>query len=246
VGRSGRAPAAWLLSQDDGSVVRREAGAKRELLPAWGRREPADFSNPGIELQAPVIDYDPVAQMLWYSDSHESIRSLRLSDGRPGPVFTGFADTAIQGCGVSSNGRLFAVDPTRRLLYAPMLTGQVLAYDLDTKDVRAYIPMSAFNDLILGRYRTIAVDPGAMLWSLDEYGVAHEYDPERAIATGRVVPAKADDLAIDVGRGLLLLREEGRLRAVALDTLADVAVDVPRDDGVAQMVPVAAAELAGR
>ena len=237
--RSGQAPAAWLLSREDGSVRQQGGEAEREVLAPWGRREPADFSNPGVELKAPVIDYDPVARLLWYSDSHESIRSVRLSDGRPGPTFNGFADTAIQGCGVSSNGRLFAVDPARRLLYAPMLTGQVLAYDLDTKDVRAYLPMSAFNDLILGRYRTLAVDPGGMLWALNEHGAAHEYDPERAVATGRVVAAHATDLAIDVGRGVLLLREEDGVRAVALDTLAEVAVAVPGGDDVTQAVPVA-------
>jgi hypothetical protein len=238
-GRTGRAPAAWLLSREDGSVVHQAAENSHEVLEPWGRREPADFANPGIELQAPVIDYDPVAQVLWYSDSHESIRSIRIADGEPGPTFSSFSDTAIQGCGVSTNGRLFAVDPTRRLLYAPMLTGQVLAYDLDTKDVRAYMPMSAFNDLILGRYRTLAIDPGAMMWALDEHGVAHEYDPERAVATGRIVDAHATDLAIDVGRGVLLLREEDGVRAVALDTLAEVAVAVPGGDDVTQAVPVA-------
>ncbi len=245
-GRTGRAPAAWLLSLEDGSVLRQDPKARQEVLAPWGRREPEDFSNPGVVLQAPVIDYDPLARILWYSDSHESIRSVRLADGESGPAFVGFADTAIQGCGVTSNGRLFAIDPIRRLLYAPMLTGQVLAYDLETQDVRAHIPMSTFDDLILGRYRTLAVDPGAMLWALDEHGNAREYDPERAVATGRMIEADAVGLAVDAGRGLLLLREVEEVRAVSLETLEAVEASVPGGPDISQAVPMAAEVVAGR
>lgn len=225
--RTGRAPAAWLVARADGSVVRVSGGTSTTVLASWAERRPSITVEPGVKLGAPVIDVDPLRRRLWHSDTHAGIASIDLESGASGPSLTSFTDTAIPGCGVTASGREFAVDPLRRVLYAPMLTGLVLAYDLDTLDVRGGIPAAAFTDLALGRYRELAVDPGGELWVLDAAGNAHAYDPDRAVATGRAVPARATDIAIDAGRGLLLLREGAAMRAVSLATLESVDVDVP-------------------
>lgn len=243
--RTGLAPDAWLVARHDGSVRRIGPDGEREVLPGWGGRAPEDPVNPGTTLGAPTIGYDPVGGVLWYSDTHESIRSIGTDDGMPGVVLDGFADTAIPGCGVASRGRAFAVDPARRVLYVPMLTGQVLAYDLATRDVRAAIPAEAFGAPVLGRYRLLAVDPGGALWALDATGGAFELDPERGHPTGRAIAARADALAIEPGRGLLVLREPTGVRHVSLRTLRTVVVDAPPDAGPGLAAPLPAAAALG-
>ncbi|MEO8084818.1 MAG: hypothetical protein ABI780_13425 [Ardenticatenales bacterium] len=244
--RTGRAPSAWLVARTDGAVERLDAdGTSATVLASWAGRRPAGAVDPSEKLGAPVIAIDPLARRLWHSDTHAGIASIDLDTGAPGPSLTNFTDTAIPGCGVSASGREFAVDPLRRVLYAPMLTGLVLAYDLDTLDVRGSIPAAAFTDLALGRYRMLAVDPGGELWVLDAAGNAHAYDPDRAVATGRVVAAAATDLAVDAGRGLLLLREGAAVRAVSLATLGAVDIVVPTVGRGEQAVPVADVEAGG-
>jgi len=225
--RTGMLPSGWLASLPSGAVVLASGQDREVVLPDWSLRESLDLYDPGARPGAPVIDYDPETGHLWYSDAHASIRSVDLATGASGRDFASFSDTAIRGCGVTANGRLFTVDPARRLLYAPMLTGQVLAYDLDNGDVRGSLEAGVFGDMALGRYRALAVDPGGMLWALDERGSAKEIDPERRVATGRAVAAAARELSIDAGRGLLILHEAEGLRAVSLDDLQPATLDLP-------------------
>ena len=250
--RSAQAPTGWLQARDDGSVWHMPSNqefsddtnssglddmAGEEILAAWSRREPLDPVNSFAELGAPTIAYDPVADRLWYSDSHNSIRSVSMLDGEPGPSFESFADTAFPGCGVASNGRIFAIDPARRLLFAPSLTGQVLAYDLDTHDVRGNVPAAAFGEPLMGSYRIVAIDPGASMWAIATNGDVVEYDLATTTKTGRVITAAATGLTIDADRGLLLMSEVTGMRAVSLLTLRDVDAGLPSLQGARTIIP---------
>jgi protein SCO1/2 len=236
--RSGLPPSAWLVSREDGAVLRQSEGGDQLLLPSWDERQPADPINPGQVLGAPTVAFDPASGRLWHSDTHSSIRSIQVDSGMPGPALDGFSDTAIPGCGLGSEGRAFSIDPIRRRLYAPLLTGQVLIYDLDGLEVRGSLPAAAFGDLLLGRYRITAADPGGALWALDAEGNALELDPERGLPTGRRVSAQAEALRIDAGRGLLLLDGPAGSRALRLDSLREQVWTAPPIAGAERAQPL--------
>jgi len=222
----------WIVALHDGSVVQRIPGeVERVLLPPWSERPTQDTLAAGEQLTSREIAYDPVRRRLWYSDTHNAVRSIDMESGAPGPFILGFADLSAPGCGLTSDARHVAIDLKHRRLVVPTLTGNVLFYSLDDMTMTGGLGVAFFGDVVYGGFRHFAIDPtSGLAWYANAQGDLVEADLERGTRTGRVIPRSRQDhgapnafrpLAIDPARGLLIYRTtDARFAAFDLRTLA--------------------------
>jgi protein SCO1/2 len=229
----------FFFAYPDGSVTRVDPAAPgrvEQVLPTYAEQPPPDDTQGGT-LRAREIAYDPQTHLLWYAETHDAIHSVDLETGRPGPGIAAFGDVGIVGCSVLGNARSIALDLGRRRLIVPELTGAVLIYDLDTLELVAGIGPATFDDIVLGGFRHVVVDPATgYLWWAAANGDFVEYDLERQTRTGRVVHTEAPpdalgnafrDLQVDPGRNLLVFQTApDRLAAVDLETLEPVSLGI--------------------
>ncbi len=184
------------------------------------------------------VAYDVETGLLWYSTSHNEVRSLHLDSGEPGPALGGFGDVAVVGCSVGGEGRRIAVDSERRRLLIPQLTGALVIYDADTlKLVGAFGP-EFFGDPGYAEYRSLVVDPNrGTYWYATVVGDLVEFDPDRSELTGRIIATSAQfdpppttdrELLVDPNRDELVYADiSGTLRAIGLKELVSVPRSLP-------------------
>jgi len=225
----------WIMALRDGSVVAHvQGGTDRVLLPPWTERPSEDAVGLGQTLGSREVAFDPATRRLWYSDTHDAIRSINIDTGAAGPSLRGFADLSAPGCGVTSDARHMAVDLVHRRLIVPTQTGSVLFYDLDDATMNGGLGIAFFGDIVSGGFRHFASDPGTGLaWYANARGDFIEADLMRGVKTGRIIPQTAQDhgranafreLAIDGHRRLLVYRTtDERLAAFDLRTLQPAA-----------------------
>ena len=211
-----------------------------------------EWRSPGIEgtrtIPAGALVHlyaDPHTQLaidvrgnrLWYSDSHNAVRSIDLITLEPTLTLTGFADAALVGCATVSDGRPIALDVARRHLFVPVGTGGVLVYDPDTLVLQSAIPASAV-ETEPGLLPALALDQrtGA-LWYGARNGDLVELAAGSYRPTGRRLAYAPDahvlrSLAVIDGQ-LVALAGDGSMRAYDLTASREVEVRADwRRDGV--------------
>lgn len=218
-------PVSFAVAFDDGSLARLAANGDTAAI------MPADALPHVFEVSGMQIAADTRRGVLWYSDSHTSIRSVDLATHRLGVSLGGFADVALVGCATTGDGRPLAIDSVRRQLYVPVATGGVLAYDLDTMRLSGVISSSAL-ETETGLLPAVAVDErSGALWYGASSGAIVEIGASTHRATGRrlVYAVDAHTLrAMTVADGrLLALGADGTLRAYDLARLREVEAPLP-------------------
>ena len=224
----------FYLALGDGSVVEVEpvsGQARRTLLPPWSEVPSPDPSARDGVLGAREVAFDPETRTLWYADTHEVIRSIRIDTGEPGPEIAHFSDAALPGCGVANAARHVSIDLANRRLIVPTLVGAVLLYDLETAELSDAIAPAFFGtDLVLGGFRHFAADPTTdRVWYATASGDLVEMSMTTQRRTGRVIPVAQQErgaanayrqMVIEpTSRTLIYQTEDGRLASFDLETL---------------------------
>ncbi len=214
-------PPAWMVvAAADGSVTRFSTlGGPRDVL--------VDDASSGLfGVASTQIAVDDRRQLLWYSDTHAAVRSIRMDTLEAGPTLSGFADVALVGCSTISDGRPVAVDARRRRLFAPSSTGGILVFDADSLTLIGAIGAGAL-ETEPGMLPAVAVDEeSGALWYASADGSAVELVASEATwrPSGRRVhvgTSMHDVRSLTVGGNeLVALRSDGVPSAFELETLA--------------------------
>lgn len=229
------AAAALTLAFEDGSLARLSVGGGAlEKLPAETLRSVHAVTSTQLAL-------DRRTGLLWYSDSHTTIRSVDLQTGEPHGSLGGFADVALVGCATTGEGRPLAIDSLRRRLFVPVATGGILAYDLDTLRLTGVISAASL-ETEAGLLPAIAVqEPTGALWYGAADGSIAEVGGATLRPTGRRLQYAHDAHALRAltfaGGRLLALDMDGSLRrydlGLALEIEAPVLPEGARPIGIA-------------
>ena len=191
---------------------------------------------------ATQIGWDGQQGLLWYSDSHQVMRSIRPGTQEPGPVLMSFADVALVGCATASDGRPFAIDQARRRIFVPVGTGGILIFDADRLTMLSTISPGALENEI-GFLPPLALDErSGAIWYAALDGSIVELDGTRHHATGRRIPfaPSPHDVRTIVARNatLEILGVDGAVTTIDLDSLETLGTRRPAADAAVMGIAV--------